>query len=600
MQAERAASLAFWLAQHRPVAEVRVDAGDLAPELLLSVRESYRVDFEAGQLALTVSPESGDQDDAASDGKFEMDGLPIRRQDAAASAKEYLEKHELLPYLQGLLETVCKEKPANPYRFLWRQLGLALEALPPKGPAEGPTGTTGKAQAPEPEEGLPEPSTRPGTPAELEGSRATTPLPPPPLQPTSEEAGTAAGCVVACADALPEPLKSEIQEALEAPSESHLQWLHALAGVEDFENLRLQALALFQSSIQQGTLQEVLQGRSDPMEKGTEALRVLLREALGRSAVEGSLQALLGEDTGLESSGSGLGLLPVPPPGAKPPVARPRPHFKDASPSEDVSACRILTQRILCRAASRVYKANAREPPELARLEDANACRILTQRILCRTASRVYKASTKEPPELARLEDPGLGPSDDYLSEDVYEDANACRILTQRILCRTASRVYHLSASEPPELARLEDPGLGPSDDYSSVDVCEDASACRILTQRILCRTASRVYKASAKEPPELARHEDCREQDAEDQGTEPSSCRGRGGKEAMPEAASQGGASPEAKDAKAKRLMELRRSFSALKQSHGLLQRKVSKISRAADEVRRNTDQAVQLLSPK
>ncbi|CAE7719690.1 unnamed protein product [Symbiodinium sp. CCMP2592] len=685
--------------------QVSVDAGDLPPELLLSVRvgnlrrqatvaalqkrplrfpeewcvgktlklellqqvgsevvvcsheESYRVDFEAGQLALTVSPESGsDHDhDAVSDGKFDVDGLPqIRRQDAAASAKEYLEKHELLPYLQGLLETVCKEKPANPYRFLWRQLGLA-ETKAPHGPGGG--------------EALELLATRPGTPlcAELEGSRSATPLPPP-LCPTSEEAGTD-GCVASAEGlALPEPLKSEIQEALEA-SESHLQWLHEVAGVEDFENLRLQALALFQSSIQAGTLEEVLQGRSDS-EKGTEMLRGLLREALGRSAVEGSLPALLSEETGLESSGIGLGLSPVPPLGAKPPVARPRPHFKDASPSEDASACRILTQRILCRTASRVYKASAEAPPELARreagmlrqsvacgmleqwqpwfmlqqdagpgtsdhsskvvYEDASACRILTQRILCRTASRVYKVSGEAPPEL----DAGSGPSD-HLSKVVYEDASACRILTQRILCRTASRVYKVSAEAPPELARRQDAGPGTSD-HSSKVVYEDASACRILTQRILCRTASRVYKVSAEAPPELARREDAGSGTSDHSSKvvyeDASACRiltqrilcrtasrvckasaegppelsrheepATAAKDRMrtgffPEAEGVSGAS----EAKAKRLMELRRSFSALKQSHGLLQRKVSKISRAADEVRRNTDQAVQLLSPK
>ncbi|CAE7415060.1 unnamed protein product [Symbiodinium sp. KB8] len=455
--------------------QVRVDAGDLAPELLLSVRvgnlrrqatlaalqqralrfpeelcvgktlklellqqvgsevvvcsheESYRVAFEAGQLALTVSPESGDQDDAASDERFEMDGLPMRRQDAAAGAKEYLEKHELLPYLQGLLETVCKEKPANPYRFLWRQLGLALDTSPPKKPAQNPTGPTGKAQsAREPEKGLPELSTRPGTPAELEGSRATTPLPPP-LRPTSEEAGT--GCVVS-ADVLPEPLKSEIQEARSQFARSR--------------------------SIQQGTLQEVLQGRSDPMEKGTEALRVLLREALGRSAVEGSLPALLGEETGLESSGSGLGLLPVPPPGCEPVRGQIAPSSGEGQANLKIG-------------------------------QDAKG----------------------------RI--------------DVKDVGSA-------VLVRS-----HVALAVP--IA-----GFGSS----------------ILLQSL-------AYSAL-----------------------------GRGGKEDMPEAASQGqgGTSPEAR---AKRLMELRRSFSAMGSAlAGFALSRVSKISRAADEVRRNTDQAVQLLSPK
>eukprot|EP00439_Symbiodinium_sp_Y106_P079245 s2025_g17.t4 len=134
-----------------------------------------------------------------------------------------------------------------------------------------------------------------------------------------------------------------------------------------------------------------------------------------------------------------------------------------------------------------------------------------------------------------------------------------------------------------------------------------DARGCRILTQRILCRTASRVYKASAEAPPELSRHEDGCEQEPATAAKERED-RIRSG--SFPEAEAPRASEPlesersegvsGVSEAKAKRLMELRRSFSALKQSHGLLQRKVSKISRAADEVRRNTDQAVQLLSPK
>ncbi|CAE7402916.1 unnamed protein product [Symbiodinium natans] len=87
--------------------------------VVCSTEGTYRADFEAGRLVLTVSPasrsessestESGEHDPGAETWKPEIGA----RQDAAAaaaSAKEYLERHALLSYLQGLLEAVCKDR----------------------------------------------------------------------------------------------------------------------------------------------------------------------------------------------------------------------------------------------------------------------------------------------------------------------------------------------------------------------------------------------------------------------------------------------------------------------------------------------------------
>eukprot|EP00401_Gymnodinium_catenatum_P008455 CAMPEP_0117564204 /NCGR_PEP_ID=MMETSP0784-20121206/55907_1 /TAXON_ID=39447 /ORGANISM="" /LENGTH=294 /DNA_ID=CAMNT_0005361909 /DNA_START=86 /DNA_END=966 /DNA_ORIENTATION=- len=54
----------------------------------------------------------------------------LKYTEATASARQYLEGHRLLEYLQGLLTAVVHEKPVDPYRFFWDQLGAFL-AKPP-------------------------------------------------------------------------------------------------------------------------------------------------------------------------------------------------------------------------------------------------------------------------------------------------------------------------------------------------------------------------------------------------------------------------------------------------------------------------------------
>eukprot|EP00931_Biecheleriopsis_adriatica_P123029 TRINITY_DN9808_c0_g1_i1.p1 TRINITY_DN9808_c0_g1~~TRINITY_DN9808_c0_g1_i1.p1 ORF type:complete len:638 (-),score=170.04 TRINITY_DN9808_c0_g1_i1:117-2030(-) len=51
--------------------------------------------------------------------------MPAKFQDAAASAKDYLEEHGLLRYVQSLLHAVIQVKPKDPYAFMMEQLGAS-------------------------------------------------------------------------------------------------------------------------------------------------------------------------------------------------------------------------------------------------------------------------------------------------------------------------------------------------------------------------------------------------------------------------------------------------------------------------------------------
>eukprot|EP00931_Biecheleriopsis_adriatica_P039818 TRINITY_DN2276_c0_g2_i1.p1 TRINITY_DN2276_c0_g2~~TRINITY_DN2276_c0_g2_i1.p1 ORF type:complete len:943 (+),score=232.74 TRINITY_DN2276_c0_g2_i1:77-2905(+) len=51
--------------------------------------------------------------------------MPVKFQDAAASAKDYLEQHGLLRYVQSLLHAIIQVKPKDPYSFMMEQLGAS-------------------------------------------------------------------------------------------------------------------------------------------------------------------------------------------------------------------------------------------------------------------------------------------------------------------------------------------------------------------------------------------------------------------------------------------------------------------------------------------
>jgi hypothetical protein len=67
-----------------------------------------------------------------------------RYQDAAASAREYLESHKLLQFVQALVHAVLQERPTDPYLFMRQQLEstssvatTAAEAAPRQVPRDG-------------------------------------------------------------------------------------------------------------------------------------------------------------------------------------------------------------------------------------------------------------------------------------------------------------------------------------------------------------------------------------------------------------------------------------------------------------------------------
>ncbi|CAE7426696.1 DNAJB11, partial [Symbiodinium microadriaticum] len=54
-----------------------------------------------------------------------------------AVAKEYLEAHELLPFVRALLQTVIRDRPLDPYSFIAEQFRIAAAAFKPAQPAPG-------------------------------------------------------------------------------------------------------------------------------------------------------------------------------------------------------------------------------------------------------------------------------------------------------------------------------------------------------------------------------------------------------------------------------------------------------------------------------
>eukprot|EP00930_Biecheleria_cincta_P033870 TRINITY_DN23442_c0_g1_i1.p1 TRINITY_DN23442_c0_g1~~TRINITY_DN23442_c0_g1_i1.p1 ORF type:complete len:375 (+),score=87.29 TRINITY_DN23442_c0_g1_i1:76-1125(+) len=65
----------------------------------------------------------------------EPSNSPSRRAQATVIASSYLDEHGLIQYLQGLLQSVLREKPADPYLYLQQQL-QAAQVAPQKPPAQ--------------------------------------------------------------------------------------------------------------------------------------------------------------------------------------------------------------------------------------------------------------------------------------------------------------------------------------------------------------------------------------------------------------------------------------------------------------------------------
>eukprot|EP00435_Cladocopium_sp_Y103_P005879 s4257_g1.t3 len=64
----------------------------------------------------------------------------------AAQAKEYLESHELLPFVRALLQTVIRDRPNDPYNFIADQFRLAASAvIKPCQPSQAESNDAGAA-----------------------------------------------------------------------------------------------------------------------------------------------------------------------------------------------------------------------------------------------------------------------------------------------------------------------------------------------------------------------------------------------------------------------------------------------------------------------
>lgn len=88
--------------------------------------EQYQIGFEQAEemeIGLNIKPSTGsDKQDAVS---RPTSAMPVKFQDAAASAKDYLEGHGLLRYVQSMLHAVIQVKPKDPYAFMIEQLSAA-------------------------------------------------------------------------------------------------------------------------------------------------------------------------------------------------------------------------------------------------------------------------------------------------------------------------------------------------------------------------------------------------------------------------------------------------------------------------------------------
>eukprot|EP00931_Biecheleriopsis_adriatica_P082998 TRINITY_DN5650_c0_g1_i3.p1 TRINITY_DN5650_c0_g1~~TRINITY_DN5650_c0_g1_i3.p1 ORF type:complete len:1104 (-),score=259.65 TRINITY_DN5650_c0_g1_i3:13-3324(-) len=290
--------------------------------------ESYCIPFQGqgGELrsfSLHVSADGGSTLDGAT-GECEEDSVACsadvacfgRRQDAASSAREYLETHALLPYLQGLLEAVVQDKPADPYQYLCDQLCFAHRA---------PNATASSSTARKLLGGIEEMRKVPGTPDA--STRATcTPSSPSPCQ---DDCGLLADYRSpsmgdlqqdpACArlhrqwsapasiptdngsfDAGMRSLKDDLQEALDATAESG-EMLALLGAVEEadrehlLEMARADEEAALHTYCQRVSLRAVV-AKSLQQETEFDTMRERLKNMLMSAYEEGSLEKALTKD----------------------------------------------------------------------------------------------------------------------------------------------------------------------------------------------------------------------------------------------------------------------------------------------------------------
>lgn len=135
----------------------------------------YEAQIEDGDGAIVGSLEFEARDTSERDRNHRQTPLPqpakgsSRRAQATVLASSYLDEHGLIQYLQGLLQSVLREKPADPYAYMIRQL-QAAQLNPETEPANSTTATSTSEQ-PQPATATVEPET-PGTPPSRKGADA--------------------------------------------------------------------------------------------------------------------------------------------------------------------------------------------------------------------------------------------------------------------------------------------------------------------------------------------------------------------------------------------------------------------------------------------
>mmetsp|Transcript_101757 Transcript_101757/g.270717 ORF Transcript_101757/g.270717 Transcript_101757/m.270717 type:complete len:334 (-) Transcript_101757:113-1114(-) len=71
---------------------------------------------------------------------------PSRRAQATVLASSYLDQHGLIQYLQGLLQSILREKPADPYQYMIQQLQAAQLAPQPGSDVRSAAAAEGSVQ----------------------------------------------------------------------------------------------------------------------------------------------------------------------------------------------------------------------------------------------------------------------------------------------------------------------------------------------------------------------------------------------------------------------------------------------------------------------
>lgn len=79
--------------------------------------DQYKLKFADGTLTCEVSVKQLENDDA-SDWDFDKKADASARGGGAKDAKDYLEQHQVLPFVQAVLQTVIKDKPKDPFTYI--------------------------------------------------------------------------------------------------------------------------------------------------------------------------------------------------------------------------------------------------------------------------------------------------------------------------------------------------------------------------------------------------------------------------------------------------------------------------------------------------